>query len=109
MRRLIAWLAIPCCAALLAGWTTPGHAAAEPDPQQSSASDRVPVILIPGLLGSRLARAACRRPGNAPLSASVAPPAAAPIIRPHRILFESRLSMSAAMSALPGTGRSPQW
>ena len=50
MRRLFAWLAIPCCAALLAGWTTLGHAADAPS------LDRFPVILIPGLLGSRLAR-----------------------------------------------------
>ena len=57
MRRLFAWLAIPCCAALLAGWTTLGHAADAPDPAHAATLDRVPVILIPGLLGSRLARA----------------------------------------------------
>ena len=57
MRRLFAWLAIPCCAALLAGWTTLGHAADPLVPAHSATLDRVPVILIPGLLGSRLARA----------------------------------------------------
>ncbi len=57
MRRLFAWLAIPCCAAFLAGWPTLGHAADPLVPAHSTAPDRVPVILIPGLLGSRLARA----------------------------------------------------
>jgi hypothetical protein len=46
----------PCCAALLAGWTTLGHAADASDPAPAPSLDRVPVILIPGLLGSRLAR-----------------------------------------------------
>ncbi len=57
MRRLFAWLAIPCCAAFLAGWPTLCHAADPLVPAHSTAPDRVPVILIPGLLGSRLARA----------------------------------------------------
>ncbi len=57
MRRLAAWLAIPCCAAFVAGCTATGPALEQFYPAHSAALERVPVILIPGLLGSRLARA----------------------------------------------------
>ena len=58
MRRLLAWLATRVAPRLLAGC-----AAARPCRRSSSTrrirrrTERVPVILIPGLLGSRLARA----------------------------------------------------
>ncbi len=57
MRRLAAWLAIPCCAAFLASCTATGPALERFYPAHSATLERVPVILIPGLLGSRLARA----------------------------------------------------
>lgn len=57
MSRLSAWLWAPCCAAILAGCSTIGPAAEQFYPAHSATLERVPVILIPGLLGSRLARA----------------------------------------------------
>ena len=57
MHRLIAWLAVPCCAALLAGCAGVGPAAGHFYPAHAASPDRVPVIVIPGLMGSRLVRA----------------------------------------------------
>jgi hypothetical protein len=57
VRRLIASLAIPCCAAFLAACSGMGPAAEQFYPAHADSSERVPVIVIPGLLGSRLARA----------------------------------------------------
>jgi pimeloyl-ACP methyl ester carboxylesterase len=57
VRRMLASLAIPCCAAILAGCAAIGPAADQLYPAHAASPDRVPVILIPGLLGSRLARA----------------------------------------------------
>ena len=57
MRRQLARLAIPFCASLLAACSTIGPAAEQLYPAHSANVERVPVILIPGLLGSRLARA----------------------------------------------------
>lgn len=57
VRRLLASLAIPFCAAVLAACATVGPAADQLYSAHSAAVERVPVILIPGLLGSRLARA----------------------------------------------------
>jgi pimeloyl-ACP methyl ester carboxylesterase len=57
VRRLPAWLAIACCAGILAGFSALAPAAEQLDTTRSAATERVPVILIPCLLGSRLARA----------------------------------------------------
>ena len=57
MRRLLAWLAIACCAGILAGFSALAPAAEQLHATRTAATERVPVILIPGLLGSRLARA----------------------------------------------------
>jgi pimeloyl-ACP methyl ester carboxylesterase len=57
LRRLIAWLAPPCFAALLVACSTIGPAAEQFYPAHSATIERVPVILIPGLMGSRLKRA----------------------------------------------------
>src|SRR5688500_18745665 len=57
VRRLLASLAIPFCAAILAGCASVGPPAEQLYAAHSAALERVPVILIPGLLGSRLARA----------------------------------------------------
>ena len=57
MRRLAAWLAIPCCAVFLAACAAIGPAADQLYPAHSATLERVPLILIPGLLGSRLTRA----------------------------------------------------
>ena len=57
MHRLIAWLAVPCCAALPAGCAGVGPAAGHFYPAHAASPDRVPVIVIPGLMGSRLVRA----------------------------------------------------
>ena len=56
MSRLAAWLWISCCAVFLAGCSTIGPAADQFYPAHSATLARVPVILIPGLLGSRLVR-----------------------------------------------------
>ena len=47
----------PACAALLAGCASVGPAAEQLYPAHAASDERVPVILIPGLLGSRLAHA----------------------------------------------------
>jgi pimeloyl-ACP methyl ester carboxylesterase len=57
VRRLTASLAIPCCAAILAACSGIGPAAEHFYPAHAVSAERVPVIVIPGLLGSRLARA----------------------------------------------------
>jgi pimeloyl-ACP methyl ester carboxylesterase len=57
VRRLLASLTISCCAAFLTGCAAIGPAAEQLYPAHAASPDRVPVILIPGLLGSRLARA----------------------------------------------------
>jgi pimeloyl-ACP methyl ester carboxylesterase len=57
LRRLIACLAIPCCIALLSGCSAVGPAAEQFYPAHAASTERVPVIVIPGLLGSRLTRA----------------------------------------------------
>ncbi len=57
MRRHFASLAILCCAAFLGGCATLGPAAEQLYPAHAASGERVPVILIPGMLGSRLARA----------------------------------------------------
>ena len=57
MSRLAAWVWISCCAMQLAGCTSVGPAAHQPYASRSAALERVPVILIPGLLGSKLIRA----------------------------------------------------
>ncbi len=49
-------LAIPLLAALLSGCSAMGPAADQFYPAHSATRERVPVILVPGLLGSRLAR-----------------------------------------------------
>jgi pimeloyl-ACP methyl ester carboxylesterase len=54
--RLAAWLWISCSAAFLAGCTSIGPAADQLYPAHSATLERVPVILIPGLLGSKLVR-----------------------------------------------------
>jgi pimeloyl-ACP methyl ester carboxylesterase len=54
--RLAAWLWISCGAALLAGCTAIEPAADQFYPAHSATLERVPVILIPGLLGSKLIR-----------------------------------------------------
>ncbi len=56
MRRRIAWLAVAACALLLGSCATGGPAIEQLYPAHSANRERVPVILIPGLLGSRLAR-----------------------------------------------------
>jgi pimeloyl-ACP methyl ester carboxylesterase len=50
-------LTLLVAAAMLAGCTTLGPAAERLYPAHAASEDRMPVILIPGLLGSRLARA----------------------------------------------------
>ena len=57
MRRQLASLATLLCAALLAGCASVGPAAGQLYPAHAASDERVPVILIPGLLGSRLAHA----------------------------------------------------
>jgi pimeloyl-ACP methyl ester carboxylesterase len=54
--RLFAWLWVSCCAAILAGCSDIGPAADQLYPAHSATLERVPVILIPGLLGTRLTR-----------------------------------------------------
>lgn len=49
-------LAVPCLAILLTGCSAIGPAADQFYPAHSATLERVPVILIPGLLGSRLVR-----------------------------------------------------
>lgn len=49
-------LAVPCLAILLSGCSAIGPAADQFYPAHSATLDRVPVVLIPGLLGSRLVR-----------------------------------------------------
>ncbi len=57
MRSRIAWPALLFCAVLLGSCTPVGPAIEQTYPAHSATVERVPVILIPGLLGSRLARA----------------------------------------------------
>ncbi|HSC28938.1 MAG TPA: hypothetical protein VLD67_16805, partial [Vicinamibacterales bacterium] len=57
MRRRIAWLFVATCAAFLGSCTAGGPAIEQLYPAHAANRERVPVILIPGLLGSRLARA----------------------------------------------------
>ena len=56
MRRSTAWLGILFCAAFLAACATGGPAIEQLYPAHAVNQERVPVILIPGLLGSRLAQ-----------------------------------------------------
>jgi pimeloyl-ACP methyl ester carboxylesterase len=56
VRRQLALLAVSCSVAFLAGCSAIGPAADQFYPAHSATLERVPVILIPGLLGSRLAR-----------------------------------------------------
>lgn len=56
VRRWIAWLAAAFCAAFLGSCAAGGPAIEQLYPAHSANRERVPVILIPGLLGSRLAR-----------------------------------------------------
>jgi pimeloyl-ACP methyl ester carboxylesterase len=57
LRRRIAWLGNLFCAALLTACANTGPAIEQLYPAYSATRERVPVILIPGLLGSRLSRA----------------------------------------------------
>ena len=57
MRRRIAWLAVVSCALFLGSCAAGGPAIEQLYPAHSANRERVPVILIPGLLGSRLSRA----------------------------------------------------
>jgi pimeloyl-ACP methyl ester carboxylesterase len=57
LRRRIAWLAILACASFLGSRATGGPAIEQLYPAHAADRERVPVILIPGLMGSRLARA----------------------------------------------------
>ncbi|MEX1084509.1 MAG: hypothetical protein WEC76_01490 [Steroidobacteraceae bacterium] len=56
MRRRFAWPVIPICAAFLAACATGGLALEQSYPAHAADRERVPVILIPGLMGSRLTR-----------------------------------------------------
>lgn len=56
MRRRSAWLANLFCVAFLAGCTAGGPAIEQLYPAHAADRERVPVILIPGLMGSRLTR-----------------------------------------------------
>ena len=56
MHRRNAWLAIAASALLLGSCATGGPAIEQLYPAHAANRERVPVILIPGLLGSRLAR-----------------------------------------------------
>ncbi len=57
MCRQPAWLAVATCALFLGSCASGGPAIEQLYPAHSASLERVPVILIPGLLGSRLARA----------------------------------------------------
>ena len=57
LRRRIAWLFVVSCAAFLGSCASGGPAIEQLYPAHSASRERVPVILVPGLLGSRLARA----------------------------------------------------
>lgn len=56
MRRRVAWFAVASCATFLVACATADPAIEQLYPAHSANRERVPVILIPGLLGSRLAR-----------------------------------------------------
>ncbi len=57
MRLRTAWLAVSACSLFLGSCATGGPAIEQLYPAHAANRERVPVILIPGLLGSRLARA----------------------------------------------------
>jgi pimeloyl-ACP methyl ester carboxylesterase len=57
LRRRTTWLAATFCVLFLGSCATGGPAIEQLYPAHSANRERVPVILIPGLLGSRLARA----------------------------------------------------
>ena len=60
MSRLATWVWVSCCAVFLAGYSSVAPAAAQSDAAASATQQRIPVILIPGLLGSKLVRSSDR-------------------------------------------------
>lgn len=56
MHRQFPWLAIVSCAGLLGGCATGGPALEQFYPAHAADRERFPVILVPGLMGSRLTR-----------------------------------------------------